>query len=439
MAQLYDCFAEGGLLPLEKIYQMIENLEMLVAGCETVPLADMVNQSVRGRLLAKDIMAPIDVPHFANSAVDGYGFSYQDYQHQLNENGKAFFQITASIEAGAVKKYHLKKNEAAIIFTGAPMPASADTIVMLEDIQQDIFSLQNQLLSKQNPMIEIPKGLKQYDNYRPVGDDLQKNDKIFNRCDELTPPMLAMMSALGIQEVPLLPSLRVALMSSGDELRADGEDLSHGQIYDANRPLLKNLLHSYGVQIHDYGIVPDNLEDIRTVFHQASENHHLLISSGGMSEGGKDYIRHLLEQEGKLSFLRAAIKPGRPLGIGYWQDMPIIGLPGNPVAAFTVFLLIALPMMMKLQGRKKITHAMQFPALTDFSCDKRPQRVEYIRVKIKSYDTKTGLPILSRYGKKGAGVISSLIGVDGFAVLAHDTTQVKQGDRVHYIPLRQFF
>ncbi|MCH9853778.1 MAG: molybdopterin molybdotransferase MoeA [Alphaproteobacteria bacterium] len=441
MAQLYDCFAKGGLLPLADIYALIADLDG-VQEVETLTLADTLNQNIRGRLLAKNIIAPFSVPSFANAAVDGYAFRHQDYQQQMAVSGKAEMQLIATIEAGDRSDIALQKNQAVLIFTGAAMPKHADMVVMLEDIAENRLMLAQKISAGEQPMITIPDGLKQYDNYRPIGDDVAETDVILHAGDALTPPMLAMLAALNIKQIPVIRQLKVGILSNGDELMRDDDMLTYGKIYDANRPLLKKLLASYGVLVTDYGIMNDDKQAIKAVFEEATKTQDLLISSGGMSEGGKDYIRALLQDDspqnnGKLCFLRAAIKPGRPVGIGYWRDMPIIGLPGNPVAAFTVFLAIALPMLMRLQGHKTTKLPLQFQALADFNYQKRPQRTEYVRVKLMGHDTKTHLPILARYGKKGAGVLSSLLGADGFAVLEGDN--ITKGMQISYMPFEQFF
>ncbi len=446
MAQLYDCFAKGGLLPLADIYALINDLDG-VQEVETLALADALTQNaltqnIRGRLLAENIIAPFAIPSFANAAVDGYAFRYDDYQGQLAISGKVEMQLVATIEAGDNGDITLQKNQAVLIFTGAAMPKNADMVVMLEDIDENRALLTQKISAGEQPTIAIPDGLKQYDNYRPIGDDVVNGEVILNAGDALTPPRIAMLFALNIKQIQVIRPLRVGILSNGDELMRDGDKLTHGKIYDSNRPLLQKLLASYGVVVTDYGIMNDDKQAIQTVFDEATKTQDLLISSGGMSEGGKDYIRALLENassknQGKLCFLRAAIKPGRPVGIGYWHDLPIIGLPGNPVAAFTVFLVIALPMLMRLQGHKTVKLPLEFQALADFDYQKRPQRTEYVRVKVVGHDTKTLMPILARYGKKGAGVLSSLLGADGFAVLTGDN--ITKGTQVSYMPFGQFF
>ena len=320
-----------------------------------------VSKMLAGDYWQKISFAPFAVPSFANAAVDGYAFCYDDYQQQLAVSGKVEMQVIANIEAGDNGDVSLQKNQAVLIFTGAAMPNNADMVVMLEDITENraenSLMLAQKISTGEQPTITIPDGLKQYDNYRPIGDDVANGEVILHAGDALTPPRIAMLAALNIKEIKVIRPLKVGILSNGDELMRDDDKLIHGKIYDSNRPLLQKLLASYGVVVTDYGIMNDDKQAIKLVFDEAAETQDLLISSGGMSEGGKDYIRALLEVKGKLCFLRAAIKPGRPVGIGYWRDLPIIGLPGIPVAAFTVFLVIALPMVMRLQGHKtaKIT------------------------------------------------------------------------------------
>ena len=444
MAQLYDCFAEGGLTPLADIHRMIEALQPLVTQSETVKLGADIYASHAGRLFAENIIAPNHLPHFANAAVDGYAFS-SDILRGAQAETK--LEIIALIEAGDCKNYRLLSGQGAMIFTGAPMPENADTVLMYEDAihehGQSFETLTQKIRAGGKAFVTIPtgdKGIKPKDNYRPAGDDVLQGTQIIARGTRLDPHNLALCAGLGIKEIPLLAKLKIALLSTGDELIEPDSNapLARGQIYDMNRPQLKGLLNLYGVEIHDYGIIADNHASLSKALNHAAANCDVILTSGAMSQGGRDYIRILLEAKGQIKFITAAIKPGRPVGVGAWQGVPLIGLPGNPVAAFTVFIMIALPILQKLQGAE-MRLPQSFPALIDFDFKKRSLRVEYVRVKISGYDKATNLPILSPYGKKGAGVMSSLVGADGFAQFASEATDISAGSRVDYLPFHQFF
>ncbi len=435
MAQLYDCFAKGGLTPISEIYAGIEKLSSMVTDYENVALSEASFAKYQGRMLAKDLVAPINIPHFANAAVDGYAFSHQDLTKQNN----GCFRIVAVIEAGNQQKYSLQSGEAAIIFTGAAMPENADTVLMYEDAKEDIFAL---IVDFQNDIavyVTISKAIQLYDNYRHAGDDVSAGDVVAYRSSKLTPAILGLLAALGFAEIPLFLPLKIALFSTGNELHQGGSTaLQWGEIYDANRPILLSLLARQGVQVQDYGIIADDKPTLMATLDHAARHHDLIITSGAMSQGGKDYIRDLLQESGKIQFVTAAIKPGRPVAMGAWKNVPLLGLPGNPVAAFTVFLMIALPIIQKLSGGKMLQIA-NFVAIADFHFKKRPNRIEYVRIKVTGLDQASHLPILSLYGKRGAGVISSLVGADGFAALGNDCREIVPNMRVNYIPFHQFF
>ena len=308
MAQLYDCFAEGGLTPLADIHRMIETLQPLITEAEKINLDADIYPSHAGRLFAENIIAPDNLPHFANAAVDGYAFS-SDILRDTQAETK--LEIVALIEAGKRKNYRLQPNQAAIIFTGAPMPENADTVLMYEDAihqQGQSFETLTQKIrdgaAGDKAFVTIPtgdKGIKPKDNYRPAGDDVLQGTQIIARSTRLDPHNLALCAGLGIKEIPLLAKLKIALLSTGDELIESDSTapLAHGQIYDMNRPQLKALLNGFGVAIHDYGIIADNHASLSEALNHAAANCDVILTSGAMSQGGRDYIRILLEAKGR--------------------------------------------------------------------------------------------------------------------------------------------
>jgi molybdopterin molybdotransferase len=411
MAQLSDdCFAFGGsLLDIDAARRMIFERVRPVDGIEPVPL-----RRALGRTLAHDIIAPIAVPGFDNSAVDGYAVRFDD----LDPAGDTVLRCVDRIAAGHDPAAALTAGLAARIFTGAALPAGADVVIMQEDCR------------RAGDQVTIRPGIRRGANTRRAGEDIALGSLALTAGRRLGPAELGLLAALGFADVPVRRRLSVALLSTGDEVREPGAPLVGRQIYDANRFILAGMLERLGVEVTDRGIVPDDQAGLGEALREAAAESDLIVTSGGVSTGEEDHIRSAIANHGSLYFWRLAIKPGRPVAMGQIGATPLAGLPGNPVAALLTFALVARPMIEALSGTTPHV-AKRFRVVSDFAYSKKMGRREYVRV---SLDQGAGLARARRYHKEGAGMLTSLTETDGLVELGGDTTRLQPGTEVDFVP-----
>jgi molybdopterin molybdotransferase len=412
MAQLSDdCFAIGGnLLGIDAARRMIYERVAPVTGIERVPV-----RRALGRTLAQDIIAPIAVPGFDNSAVDGYAVYFDD----LDPAAETRLRVAGRAAAGHPYSETLPRGTALRIFTGAALPDGADAVMMQEDCERT------------GDFVTIRPGIKRGANTRRAGEDVARHSVALSASRRLGPADLGLLAALGFAEVSVHRRVSVALLSTGDEVREPGESLRHGQIYDANRFVLAAMLERLGVELTDFGIVNDSPASLGEALCRAAAETDLIVTSGGVSTGEEDHVRTAIESHGSLYFWRLAIKPGRPVAMGQVGATPLAGLPGNPVAALLTFALVARPMVEALSGTTAHV-ARRFRVVSDFSYSKKPGRREYVRV---SLDAGTGVAVRARrYSKEGAGMLTSLTETDGLVELPEELTKLRPGTEVDFVP-----
>lgn len=368
----------------------------VVAEAETAPVGEAL-----GRFLAADVAAPLALPPFDNSAVDGYAFRFADLGDQP-------LPVAARVPAGsAVPEF--PPGSAARIFTGAPLPPGADTVAMQEDVRLD------------GDRVSIPAGIAQGANRRRAGEDVSRGSIALHAGRLIGPRDLALASALGLREMPVRRRLRVGVFSTGDEVIASGHDLSPAGIHDANGPMLAALLARWGALPHRLGILRDDPSALTTKLAEAAAGFDLIVTSGGVSVGEEDHVRTAVSEAGALALWRLAIKPGRPLAFGDVGGTPFLGLPGNPGAAYVTALAILLPVLRHLSG------AGAEPPLpvvrSGFAMTKRPGRREYLRVCLR-----LGENGLSEVVPAPGGALSGLAASDGLAELDEEIEAVQPGD-----------
>jgi molybdopterin molybdotransferase len=412
MAQLSnDCFAFGGpLLSVEAVRALIVERLAAVADPTHVPLA-----AADRCVLAERIVAPVDLPPFDNSAVDGYAVRFAD----LTAGAGTVLRVAGRVAAGADPGASQAQRHAVRIFTGAPLPRGLDTVFMQEDV------------SLEGDRVTLPAGLKCGANRRLAGEDLARGRVAFEAGRRLTPRDVALLAALGLDAVPVRRSLRVAVFSTGNEIVAPGEPLRPAALYDANRFMLLAMLRRLGCQTSDLGILPDRADAVRAALESASSSHDLLLTSGGVSTGEEDHVKAAVEAAGALTFWRLAIKPGRPVAMGVVNAKPFIGLPGNPVAVFVTFVHVARAVIARLSG-ETFTPPLAFPVRTDFAYRKKEGRREYVRVSLRP--APDGGLLAAKHPREGAGVITSLTETDGLVELPEPVTRIEPGESVGFLP-----
>jgi molybdopterin molybdotransferase len=410
MAQLsQDCFASGAtFLSVEDAVAAIVARFTPVEGTETVPL-----EEADGRVLAADLVASLKLPPFTNSAVDGYAVRGDD----LPRTEPQLFPVAGRLLAGSSAGVPpLASGEAVRIFTGAPLPAGADTVFMQEDVRLD-----------EAGRALLPPGLKRGANVRPAGEDIEAGRVVLPANRWLRPQDVAVIAAMGLTEIAVRRRVRVALFSNGDEIAEPGTPRRDSQVYDSNRLMLAAMLRRIGCAVTDLGIRRDDAAQIAAVLKHAARSNDLILSSGGVSTGEGDYVKGAVESAGTLVFWRIAMKPGRPVAMGVIDGVPFVGLPGNPVASFVTFARIARPALLALAGAEwRPPPPLRVRA--SFSYRKKPARREYVRVYLRTGGD--GVLEAAKFPREGAGLLSSLIDTDGVAELSEDTTRVEPGQIV---------
>lgn len=279
-------------------------------------------------------------------------------------------------------------------------------------------------------MILVPPGLKRGANARPAGEDVARGAVALAAGTRLGPAEIGLAAALGQRGLPVRPLPRIGVFSTGDELAEPGRTLGPAQTYDSNRFTLLALLGGLPCVATDLGILPDSAERTATALAEAARAHDLLLTTGGVSTGEEDHVRAAIEAEGSLVFWRLAVKPGRPAAMGVVGGTPVVGLPGNPVAAVVCFLHLARPLLMRLAGAAD-RPLPRFVATADFAYRKKAGRREYVRVSLQAAEGETRA---RKYAREGAGLLSSLTQSDGFAELPEEVTEIAPGDRVTVLP-----
>lgn len=411
MAQLSDdCFAFGGpMLPVDEAAALIVSKLSAVGEVETVPLPQ-----ADGRVLARDMTAPLALPPFTNSAVDGYAVRGADLP-----TADTAFAVTGRVQAGMAPDSPMSPGETIRIFTGAPMPEGADTVFMQEDVRVDAAG-----------RVILPPGLKKGANVRPVGEDVALGETVLPAGHRMRPQDVALAAALGFADVEVRRRIRVAVFSTGDEIVAPGSVRGPAQLFDSNRFMLMAMLARLGCETTDLGILADDRELIADRLGKAASTHDLILTSGGVSTGEADCVRAAVESVGTLVFWRVAIKPGRPVAMGVIRGVPLIGLPGNPVASFVTFAHVARPAILALAGAR-LQPAIPTAVRAAFSYRKKQGRREYVRASLRA--TEDGSLAATKFPREGAGLLSSLVATDGIVELGEQTTRVEPGEIVRFL------
>lgn len=395
-------------------------LEHLLSHAQPVTETQEVKtQEALGRILADNVSSLVDVPPLDNTSMDGYAVRTADTQ-----SSGSLLRIAQRIPAGSVGT-QLEPGTAARIFTGAPVPPGADAVVMQEDCVVAEGS-NNQV------QINIVPNLGQW--IRRRGEDLTVGKTALSAGTYLRPQELGVAASAGLTHLLVKRRVKVAAFFTGDELALPGEPLKPGGIYNSNRDTLLACLKSLGCDATDLGIVPDRLEATRQALRNASQDHDLIITSGGVSVGEEDHIKPAVTAEGRLDLWQIAIKPGKPLAFGAVRksnqsadgEAWFIGLPGNPVSSFVTFLLFVRPFILKLQGREAKTPQSYFMR-ADFDWPKADRRNEFLRVKVNAHG---GLDL---FPNQSSGVLTSASWGDGL-VDCPPGQPFKKGDLVKYIP-----
>lgn len=407
-----DCFAlPAGVdwTPVDEALELLRGRMRTVVGSQSRVLPDLL-----GRVLAAPVDAKRPNPPQANSAVDGYGFAHA----ALDDGDQVLPLVDGRAAAGAPFDGAVPRGHAIRILTGAALPEGVDTVIL----QEDVTSAESRIVFR--------AGLKPGANTRKAGEDVEAGQMVLPAGRVVTPADLALLSAVGVDRAPVFNRLRVAVISTGDELIAPGEAAGPGRIHDANRPMLTGLVKALGFRAVDIGIVPDDRAALKAALDDAAKTADVILTSGGASSGDEDHVSALLNDAGAMTEWRIAVKPGRPLALGMWRNRPVFGLPGNPVAALVCTLIFARPALGAMAGAGwRAPQAFELPAA--FEKSKKPGRREYLRARVRDGRVEV-------FGSEGSGRISGLSWAEGLVELDDSARNIVPGDPVRYIPFDSF-
>ena len=395
--------------PLLSVSDALDSLLLAASTAPIIEIEQLSTLEANGRILAADVIAPIDVPAAENSQMDGYAIeaAYAQVDSPI--------KITQRIAAGHVGQ-SLAPGTVARIFTGAILPDGADAVIMQEQCE----------LVEQGTAIRLKHQPQRGDWVRHIGEDIRKSSVILTAGTRLRAQDLGLVASVGLASVAVKRRLKVAVFFNGDELIMPGEPLPDGAIYNSNRFLLTALLQNLGCQIDDYGIVPDNLEATRTTLRHAAQQNDVVITSGGVSVGEEDHIKPAVQAEGKLNMWQIAVKPGKPLAFGEVGSSFFLGLPGNPVSGFVTFLLFVRPFLLRLQGVIDVAPKSYY-LRADFDWKKADKRNEFLRARLNN---QGGLDL---YPNQGSAVLSSVVWGDGLVDNPAGNV-IERGVMVKFIP-----
>lgn len=401
-------FDMNPLIPVKDALQRL--LADVEVNCATqqVPLSAALN-----RVLAEQTVSLVDVPPQDNSSMDGYAVALAS----LNGTEQTILPLSQRIAAGHAPQ-PLIAGSVARIFTGAEVPVGADAVIIQEQVSVD------------DKGVHLPANVEFRQNIRPRGQDLSAGELLHRVGKKLQPADIGVLASAGISQVRVYQPLKIAILSTGDELVEPGEPLGAGKIYNSNRAMLSALIQQLGMQVVDIGKVADTLEATQQALQEAAQSADLIISTGGVSVGEEDHIKSAVDALGELHMWRIKVKPGKPLAYGRVLGKPIFGLPGNPASALITFSLFARPYLVKLQGGN-VQATLRFKVIADFERPTAGKREEYLR---GVYEEGKVTP----FSNQSSGMLSTASGANGLVVIPIDTV-VKLGDLVDFVPFSALF
>ncbi|MDO6746227.1 molybdopterin molybdotransferase MoeA [Gilvimarinus sp. 1_MG-2023] len=400
---------EPQLLAIDDALTRMRTAAPMVAEREQVPLSELLD-----RISASPIKAGFNVPSHDNSAMDGYAVRAGDTHQALTLVGQSL--------AGHPFNGELQTGQCVRITTGATIPAGANAVVMQE----------NTLVT--GKQIQLHTAPQPGENIRRCGEDIRAGQVVFNAGHRFGPVDIALLASLGLAQATVKRRLKVAVLSTGDELIAPGQALPAGHIYDSNRYGLCAMLRRLDVEVLDIGLVPDQPQAIREAFQMAASQADAIVCSGGVSVGDADYVKPALDELGDIAFWKVAIKPGKPFAFGHLANAVFFGLPGNPVSSMVTLHQLALPILRAMAG-EQVAAPLTLSACATDGYKKRPGRQDFQRAQLSSVD---GVNQIRSGGAQGSGVLTSFLDANAYAVLEAERSAVSAGETVTVIPFDRF-
>ena len=390
----------------EEAIRKIDEISSFELQSEDNPIASSLN-----RILAEDLIAPINVPHYPKSQMDGFAVRSED-TFEASETSPVKLKLIENINAGSSPKYSIKKNECSYVATGAPIPEGADSVVMIENTQT------------LGEYITLTRGVIPGENIMKVGYDIKKGIQILPKNTLITPRIIGLLSGLGIQKVKVYRKPKIGIFSTGNEIIMPWDKLDYGKTYDVNSFYISSKLEKLGCDTYNLGIAKDTKEEILSKLNEA-KNCDMIILSAGASKGERDFVEEAIKSFGNLIIHGISIKPGKPTLVGLKNKKIIFGLPGHPTSSFVIFNVLVLPFVYKMIGIEKNLQVKKFVSGERIYSTRG--RKDFLPVMIK------GNEIVSVF--RGSGAISSFLKAEGIAIIEENTEFVDKGEELEVIVL----
>lgn len=404
---------------MSELLSVPDALERILEGFTRLPSERVTLEQALGRVLAEDILAPISLPPFANSSMDGFAVRAADVR-SASADAPVRLRVVGDIPAGIAPAFVVQAGEAARIMTGAMLPEGTDAVIPVEDTDTEWSAGDHVALPDSVGML---KAVKRGDYVRPIGEDMQAGEVLLTAGTLIHPAALGALAAQGIPQITVIRQPRVALISSGDELVAVDQPLAPGKIHNVNAYTLAGLIAQYGGIVFTVPAARDQREDVRRAFQAALDwRADVIVSSAGVSVGTADLVRGVMEEMGEINFWRINLRPGKPLAYGQIGGVPFFGLPGNPVSAMVTFDVFVRPVLLKLSGRTDQPHTVMAALGERLTSDGRRS---YIRVTLQRTADRW---VAHSTGTQSSGAISSMVKADGLLILPEGVTDAAEGD-----------
>ncbi len=396
-----------------------EALERILAEITPLTVTQVLLSGALGLVLAEDVIAQEDIPPFANSAMDGFALLSQDSQSHDGQPPR--LRVTGGIAAGYVADHAVEPGTAMRIMTGAPVPPGADSVIQVELTRSE---------GPESEWVEILQAVEPSNNIRPAGEDMRRGQTILLRGTEIGPWEIGVLATLGRASVPVIRRPRVAILGTGDEVIDVDEPLRPGKIRNSNSYLLEAAVRQAGAEPQRLGVARDTVESLREKFTEAIQC-DLIITSGGVSVGEFDLVKNIMTEQGEIHFWRINMRPGKPVAFGHIGNVPLLGLPGNPVSAAVTFELFGRPVIRKMLGHTRLVR-LQVDVVVEDGVSERVMRRHYVRARVEWRD---GRFVAYTTGNQGSNIMTSLLNANALLIVPEGGTEVHPGDTARAIML----
>ena len=394
-------------------------LERILAEIQPLTATRVPLPASLGLVLAEDVIAQEDMPPFANSAMDGFALLSRDSRQQSGQPPR--LRVTGGVAAGYVADHAVEDGTAMRIMTGAPVPPGADSVIQVELTRSE---------GPEGEWVEILQEVAPGNNIRPAGEDMRRGQRVLERGAEIGPWEIGVLATLGWATVPVIQRPRVAILGTGDEVIDVNEPLQPGKIRNSNSYLLEASVRKTGAEAHRLGIARDTVESLREKFTEAIM-HDLIITSGGVSVGDFDLVKNIMAEQGEINFWRINMRPGKPVAFGHIGNVPLLGLPGNPVSAAVTFELFGRPMIRKMSGYTRLLRP-QIDVVVEDGVGERVMRRHYVRAHV---EWREGRHIAHTTGNQGSNIMTSLLHANALVIVPEGGIEIHPGDMAKAIML----